>query len=317
MEPDIGERSVPNFAPTPYKISTITATGSLNTSLALDSLFRNIPVLAEDDNKTVNGIIYVEFGKKKSDTIHRGRPKKLSVTRRAEGKKRFDNQVTIVYRSLNGTPKPARINAKIFKNGNIQMTGLRFIEQGTQVIDYIVNIIRTIHSDIDDNIVENFDDLRNTDYRVRLINCDFRIGFEIKREKLHKVMLAGYRIPCTYEPCIYPGVKVQYWWNDDHFIKNGCCDCSAKCNGKGCGSGNGACKKITIAIFQSGCIIITGGQSLEQIDEAYEFICNFIDTHKVMVQKIVAPLPDITPCSKKKILIKKCDVRTCMPGITS
>ena len=32
------------------------------------------------------------------------------------------------------------------------------------------------------------------------------------------------------------------------------------------------CKKITISIFQSGNIIITGARSLEQINDAYSFI---------------------------------------------
>ena len=38
---------------------------------------------------------------------------------------------------------------------------------------------------------------------------------------------------------------------------NGICNCKTQCNGKG---KNGFCKKITVAVFNSGKIIITGGQ---------------------------------------------------------
>jgi TATA-box binding protein (TBP) (component of TFIID and TFIIIB) len=49
------------------------------------------------------------------------------------------------------------------------------------------------------------------------------------------------------------------------------------CDGKG---HNGACKKITIAVFKSGKIIITGGQTMEHIHTAHEFICGFILARK-------------------------------------
>ena len=52
------------------------------------------------------------------------------------------------------------------------------------------------------------------------------------------------------------------------------------CNGKGRGNGDGNCKKITIAVFKSGKVIITGGQNKQQLEESYRFIKNFIDSNK-------------------------------------
>ena len=45
-----------------------------------------------------------------------------------------------------------------------------------------------------------------------------------------------------------------------------------------CGDGN--CKKVTIAAFASGKILIHGAQSMEQIKEGYDFITNFIEENK-------------------------------------
>tara|TARA_B100000470_G_C19585840_1_gene299912 strand:- start:412 stop:603 length:192 start_codon:yes stop_codon:yes gene_type:complete len=52
------------------------------------------------------------------------------------------------------------------------------------------------------------------------------------------------------------------------------------CNGKGDGNGDGDCKKVTIAVFKSGKIIITGGQNKGQLETSYRFIKNFIDERK-------------------------------------
>lgn len=291
--------------PTPYKISTITATGSVNSNIILDVLFDNV-VLASEESE--HGIVYAEYGSRKSETIHKGYAKKLSVAhRKKEVKKRFDNQVTIVYKLLDKLNNTVTVNSKIFKNGNIQMTGLRYIEQGKIVVDYIIEQLKQIYITHND-IVEDITMLNNKDYRIRLINCDFRIGLEMNRDKLYKLVLSNYKVSCTYEPCIYPGVKIQYWWNCENQYKDGSCYCDTHCIGKGSGIGKGECKKITIAVFQSGCIIITGGQSIAQIDEAYKFICMCIQDNVDAIKKINIQLP-VEEVKKKKIYIKKSTIR--------
>ena len=40
------------------------------------------------------------------------------------------------------------------------------------------------------------------------------------------------------------------------------------------------CKKVTIAVFKSGKIIITGGQNIKQLETSYRFIKNFIEERK-------------------------------------
>ena len=299
----------PMFNPTKYKISTITATGSLNTSVDLDAFFAHIPVVKEEEGG--NGITYAEFGVRKNEIVHKGVPKKRVGTRKPHtnkkenNKKRFDNQVTIIYKFQDGLN--ATINAKIFRNGNVQMTGLRYGEQGHIVLNYVISILTDIYA-TDDSIVADFENMKDSNYKICLINCDFRVGFEINRDKLYSQMMNHYKVTASYEPCIYPGVKIQYWWNDQQTLKDGCCYCSKFCGGKGCGSGEGECKKITIAVFQSGCIIITGGQSTEQIDEAYEFICGCIKDNMPNILKIPIPLPNVE-VSKKKIYIKKSKIR--------
>jgi TATA-box binding protein (TBP) (component of TFIID and TFIIIB) len=304
------------YEPTGYKISTITATGSVNTNISLDALFEYITITEQESDI---GIVYAEYGSHKSTILQKGQKRKWTNPNKPnKTKKRFDNQVTIVcsiksteitYRSKKkyGSNDGVMVNSKIFKNGNIQMTGLRYIDQGTKVIDFIIEQLKSIHKKQND-IVDDIENLENRDYRIRLINCDFKTGIEIKRDKLYKLILSDYKVSCTYEPCIYPGVKIQYWWNSENIHKDGSCHCDEHCNGKGNGEGNGECKKITIAVFQSGCIIITGGQSIIQINESYDFICKCLKDNldNIIKPKVEFPMDDI---KKKKVLIKKSTIK--------
>ena len=65
----------------------------------------------------------------------------------------------------------------------------------------------------------------------------------------------------------------------------GKCYCSNLCSGKGNGNGDSNCKKVTISAFQSGSVIITGANSLEQILDCYNFISGILKTHNDELKK--------------------------------
>lgn len=243
--------------PTPFRISTITCTASVGSEINLDNLYEHLEI---SENST--GITYVEYGVKREETLYKGFNKKFLINRRREKpNKRFDNQLTIIYR----VSDEVLVNIKVFKNGNIQMTGVKNPQQGYDMVDTLIHMIQ--------GICQN--PLTNMNYKICLINTDFKVGFEIKRDNLFKLMLNEYDNICSFEPCIYPGVKIQYFWNHNNTEKDGICKCSHKCCFKkksGTGYGDSDCKKITISVFQSGAVIITGSQFNSQIEECYKFI---------------------------------------------
>jgi TATA-box binding protein (TBP) (component of TFIID and TFIIIB) len=154
-------------------------------------------------------------------------------------------------------------------------------------------------------------------YKIVLINSDYFVGFEIKRDELHKILVNNYHIYSSYEPCIYPGVNSKFYWNKDYkdVAFTGKCYCNNFCNGKGSGEGDGNCKKITISIFQSGSVIITGGRSMEQIVDAYNFINKVFTENYSEIKKINAPFlekEELKPAlssKKKTIKIKMANVK--------
>lgn len=96
-----------------------------------------------------------------------------------------------------------------------------------------------------------------------------------------------------------------------HDTQTGVCKCTCDCDGKGSGCGMGNCQRITIAVFQSGCIIITGAQTCEQIDTAYKFICDMCIKNRDRIEKqnVLPVLPSAPKTTRKKVAIPKCNIR--------
>lgn len=247
-----------------YKISTITITASLNIIVDLDVFYKNISIIPHED-ETINrdGFTYIEYGKKKEALTHcKGFHKKLTIARRKKKMgKRFDNQATVIVRTFIDD-KYEHANLKIFKNGNIQMTGVKSVNHGNMILDYIVENFKTMNAE--ESMIASIENINITNFKIQLINSDFKIGYNIKREKLYKLIHKDYSdMFCSFEPCIYPGVKIQFLIEETG-------------------------KKVTIAVFRSGCVIITGAQELEETKRAYTFIHGILVNNKSEIEMVSA-----------------------------
>ena len=280
---------------TPYRVSTITCNADIgeNVNIDLHILFRNIEISNEE-----NSFIWIQYLKENNDNVRGIYPKKKRKSKVDVNKKnRFDNQMTVIFK-YNAEYMP---NIKIFKNGNIQLTGIKDFKHPEYIINIIIDnikrIFETIESDIiisDENNASNLDRLKYNNFKVRMINTDFKIytdiqqknRFNIKRKELHNILIGNmYNNKSSFQPGVYQGVKLEFFWNMQNSKNNGICSCTVNCFGKNSGNGNGECKKVTIAIFESGSILITGGVTFEQVDAAYNYICNIIRDNKDNIKK--------------------------------
>jgi TATA-box binding protein (TBP) (component of TFIID and TFIIIB) len=274
---------------TPYRISTITCNADIgdDINLNLNILFNNLEV--SDDKR----IIWAQFLKDDNDISKGVYPKKKRKSKKDVTKKnRFDNQVTIIYK-FNDTYMP---NIKIFKNGNIQLTGIKDTNDTKIIVDEIIKNIKNAYY-IDNSILKDdendnkrikdtiIETLKYQNFKIRMINSDFKLysnkeltdKFELKRKDVHKIFISDkYNNKSSFQPGIYQGVKLQYFWNKFSDKKDGICRCPTHCYGKNNGQSIGCCKKVTGALFESGSILITGGISLEQVDETYKYICDVL-----------------------------------------
>ena len=125
----------------------------------------------------------------------------------------------------------------------------------------------------------------NTDFKA-YIDKDFKENYLIRRKILHKLLISDkYNNKCSFQPGIYHGVKLEYFWNPLNSLKNGICYCENHCFGKSDIKKKNNCKKITIAIFESGSILITGGILIEQIEDAYNYITKILIEDEDIIRK--------------------------------
>lgn len=274
---------------TKYKISTITANGSINCRIDLEILFNNIEIKPD-------GFTWVQYNKMERG-IYPKKPKKIQG-------KTFDNQVMVYYK-IKESYMP---NIKLFKNGNIHMTGIRCVEDGEVIINIVANEIKRIFENYENskpeidtknkklsplNIIEKLEDIKPGNFIIRMFNSGFEFPFEIRRKTLHQILINNkYNNICSFEPLSYPGVKLQYFYNNINDKKNGICNCSKMCFGKGNGIEENSCKKITIAVFESGSVIITGANMIDQIDESYLYIQKVVLENEEEIKK--QKLPEIS-----------------------
>ena len=234
---------------TDIRISTITKIGKLSEKIIeLENLYNDLPIDSE--------IIYIEHGKNHKDK--HPKPKKVNKDKPA---KYFYNQITmyIYLKKL--------VNVKVFNNGSIQMTGIKNDQMGIDVNNIITKKLSVIYSK----------NVNVSNYKTVMVNSDFDYGYSIDPVALHRLIEEN-NYYSSYEPCNYPGVNIKYYYNS-HCDKNndGICRCTEICRGKGV---NMECKRITVAVFTSGKTIITGGNSIEQIYIARDFIRDFIFKYK-------------------------------------
>lgn len=260
------------------RISTITTTAQLGTKIQLDALFNQIQILEYWDLN--DGVLKMEFNGQVKGTSF-----KDIMLKPKESKTSFFNQATLVVRREVSPLNWKEINVKLFRNGGVQMTGVRSISMASETLVWLVPYLQSICTTTPVFTTNP----RIHKEQVQLVNTDFSIGAKVRRDALHRILTDKYHLNSSYESAIYQGVKTKYFYNAERPASAplGLCACDKLCKGTGDGSKKGACKKITISPFQTGQVIITGARTMEQINEAYEFIKGvFRDNAEEILRKV-------------------------------
>jgi len=225
------------------------------------------------------------------DALESNSLKKHGRQKKKKDNEYFYNSCSIIVKANLATKC---VNIKLFNNGKITLTGSKaeidgyssccvlleelkkvpaiFVEFDKKNDEYIKNL------EGDDAFIESerlkiILSAKISSYRITMINSNFNTNFKIDLLKLLDILNSDkYMLFTKFNPEKYRGLIIGYYWNTSHIGREGKCKCTGKCSGKGNGNGNGNCKKVTISIFKSGSIIITGGCLIEQVNDAYKTI---------------------------------------------
>ena len=254
----------------------------------------------------------------------------------------FQNQLTLVWVFESSIDGARTANAFLFNNGKLKTVGLKCDEDIDRSFAMLVDYFRQtlcypcLMSEsvlpmpvgplpifTDPYTGEGATTLQLYDTRATMYNTDFSTGFRIMRDELFQLVVMTYKLTDSeFEPDIYPACKIKFHYNTAYLpaqfsnpdscvsqstaaeVANvGKCQCTVKCNGKGTGDGNGNCKIVTMCVFQSGKIIITGANHLGQVHAMYRFINLILQNHYDTVyyrEPFIAELPPLTPSKMGK-----------------
>lgn len=232
-----------SIIPKELKISTLSVCCKLNVDINLKNLYEYTVL----DNELINSIKY-------SDNIK-------TLLKKKKNKKQtkvFYNQITM---SIWSNSSKKNINLKLFKNGSVQMSGCKHIIDCVNVLNILNTKLTTTYAIMENNnvvdvpfIIDN-KKINITDFKIILINSNFKIPYLIKREILYNILVKK-EITCRYEPCIHACVNIKFFSDF-----------------------NKTTKPVSIFVFQSGNIIITGAKTIEVIPKAYDYIKGIINEH--------------------------------------
>jgi len=238
--------------PVNMSISTISVTGKINCKMVLENIDKYM-------NLSDDGILSVKYNGKI-------RPKQLKSRKKKEVRC-FENQLTMEVR-VHGDKK---INVKIFKNGSFQMTGCKSIKDCNTVLNRLICKLKNTYAIIDpetDQIVDkcfmediSSEGIKVNGFKIDMINSNFRVPYSVNREVLYNILLEQ-KINCRYEPCIHACVNIKYPIVNDPNNK-----------------------VVSIFVFQSGNIIITGARTREQINSSYNYIMDILTKHHDRIVK--------------------------------
>ena len=299
----------PYKAPSKIRISTISALAHLKVTINLKKLFETVNLVSELEV----GILGLKYYDKNLETKTTQRHHRHSIIQHdiTEVKAHFQNQLTLLWGFISSDGTFKKGNGFIFNNGKIKTVGLKCdedIEKSYKALLVCLKKQCLGKNVFTDEMGDEVHDIRLHEMRPTMYNTDFAIHFNLKRDILFNLIVNKYNLQNSeYEPDIYPAVKIKFSWNSD-FLKGessfgktpGVCYCTQKCKGKGLGCDNGGCKIVTVCAFQSGKIIITGGNSLEQVMWMYNYINTLMkdNFNELYFQE---PIMTIQPEKKKKM----------------
>lgn len=252
--------------PNGVSISTMCASGSLGTPLMLQNIKDYLPL----DN---NDILTVKLNEDNMRTLITSKKSKRNTKKKSKKSIPFYNQITVVVRVFEGECEDLndekKLNLKLFQNGTVQISGLRNIEYANRAINKLIYKLgqsrgRIVDSKIEEiNFVENKENLTINNFKIYMINSNYRVNMKIDRSKLYKLLIQK-KIKSSYEKCIRACVIVKFTptrYNDED-------------------------KEVSIFIFEKGNIIITGARNVYHIIDSYNYMNNIILTHCDEINKV-------------------------------
>ena len=199
-----------SYKPDDLMISTMTIVCKFPVMFNVRNICKYIDINKE-------GIKEIKFGKLNKEGLSNRKSADIKETPQKYGKKKkkknnFYNQVTLIIKTQ-GIDK--FINLKLFKNGSIQMTGCKSIEDAVIAINKLfIELnkkkgyldhdnnkfvqVEMIYKQKETDELKKLDINQIYDFKVVMINSNFKLGMRINRENLYKLIMEIFQYQISF-----------------------------------------------------------------------------------------------------------------------
>ena len=165
---------------------------------------------------------------------------------------------------------------KVFSNGKLQMTGLTSCLECNKVAAMVNGWLKKYLRD---------DTIRITKMYIGMINSNFSMMTNLDLIRLNGILNKDHRVVSIYNPESYPAINMKYVTDD---------------------------VSVSIFIFATGNIVITGGKKLVDMRVAYTFVQGAIHDHPIVCK----PEKHTIKVTRKEPYVNGYPIRQCMSCTT-
>ena len=162
------------------------------------------------------------------------------------------------------------VSVKIFPNGKVQIAGLNNIKSCAYIIRKVHNKCKLFYEDLKNSHI--------SDVKIAMINSDLKLNKALNLTKFceilsyNSVQSEGNFLSIIYQPIKYPAINTKFICDsnlNEYYKHTYKYSFKKKFN-----------KTISILIFRSGSIIITGGNNIEEYLFTYDYLLKLININK-------------------------------------
>tara|TARA_B100000902_G_scaffold397882_1_gene462952 strand:- start:162 stop:1253 length:1092 start_codon:yes stop_codon:yes gene_type:complete len=178
------------------------------------------------------------------------------------------------------------IHVKVFNTGKLEIPGI----QSNDILDKTLILLTDLLKPYIKSVIP-LTYLKDKSETV-LINSNFNCGYFINREKLFDILKYKYKVNCAFDPCSYPGIQSEFYYDKTTKIQSGRQPSEIL-------STNNV--KVSFMIFRTGSVLIVGKCPDDILNEIYIFIKNLLETEYTNIKDITSTIP----ITSKNTLVKR------------
>lgn len=192
--------------------------------------------------------------------ISQGLCKKDITSYRCKRKGAFYNCFALILR-IEHEHSFKEIHVKVFNTGKLEVPGIQDESVLVKTLDLLIKTLRPLVPE-----KNKLDWLKDKSETV-LINSNFSCGYFINRDKLYNRLKYHHRINSAYDPCSYPGIQCEFYYDPESEVQTGQHPPSGISDVE-----RDRFIKMSFMVFRTGSVLIVGKCKEYILENIYEFL---------------------------------------------